>query len=931
MDGMTRLNLLAAKCEGQYWAQRILQQLRYLHGVLSENRMDTHRLEAVLAQLEQRLADNGALTKGDALEAEAALASYRETAKSLRLICAAHAHIDMNWQWGMDETVGIVIDTFQTMLNLMREYPGYVFTQSQASTYEIIEKYAPSMLPEIRQRVREGRWEVAATTWVEPDKNMTNTESQVRHILYTKKYLSELLGIDPDSLALDFEPDTFGHGRCVPEVLARGGVKYYYHCRGNETEELYRWRAPSGSEVLVLREPNWYLGPATYDMAAYLPQFCRRNGVSCGLRVYGVGDHGGGPTRRDIERILDMAAWPLMPEITFGRVDAFFQAVEGKKASFPVADRELNFVFTGCYTTQARIKQANRYGEDRLYDSEALLAMSRLAGCEPVSVPYDRAWKNVLFNHFHDILPGSGVRETREAALGMAQETNGFCVGNANRALFAMGQKIDTSAFGTAVDPDSVAEGAGVGYGTAKGSDQERAFSDTPFQMTQTSRSGGRVRAYTLFNPTQYDRRETVEMTVWDWELPMHMTSVYDSQKREIPFSVLHGNKDYWRHVFCKLAFVAEVPAFGYATYYVAPAAQARYAEPYSEPRVHKMTDENLVLENPYLRAAFSRSSMALVSLVEKAAGKELLRGPVCFRLVEENDSGAYSAWIIGTYGHVTDLNSSCFVESEVCAEDPIRQALLYRLSFRASTLRVKIILDATSRVLRFSTEVDWHEVGRQGQPTPMLQFHVPYAYEARTVRCDVAGGYVDRPELGHDVPALLYAAPVPAEGPGLFLTTDCKYGYRAHDGALSVTLLRASHTPDRYPEHGVNQMELGLGVAETGDWYGLNRDAFCFSHPIYVYSNSLHEGSMPPDGRLLELEGRTRVTALKTAEEGTGLVLRVYQNDEEDRPLRIRTRMSQAVETDLCERGLTAPEPCDGVWQLEQSPWRVHSLRWKP
>ncbi len=930
MDMITNLNLLASKCESQYWAQRILQQLKYLHGVLSKDQKNTDDLVQVFTQLEQRFSNNGAITKQDTLAAEAALAAYRETAKELRLICAAHAHIDMNWKWSMDETVGIVIDTFQTMLNLMREYPNYVFTQSQASTYEIIEKYAPSMLPEIRQRVQEGRWEVAATTWVEPDKNMINTESQVRHILYTKKYLSELLQIDPDTLALDFEPDSFGHGRCVPEVLARGGVNYYYHCRGNHTEELYRWRAPSGCEVLALREPNWYHGPVTYDMAAYLPHFCRRNGVDCGLRVYGVGDHGGGPTRRDIERILDMASWPLMPEITFGRVDQFFHAVEGQKAHFPVADRELNFVFTGCYTTQARIKQANRYGEDRLYDSEALLAMSRLAGCEPISVSYDRAWKNVLFNQFHDILPGSCIRATREMALAMAQETNGFCVGNANRALFAMGQRIDTSAFGTAVDPNSVAEGAGVGYGTTKSSDQERTFSDTPFQMTQTSRSGGIIRAYTLFNPTQYDRKETVEMTVWDWELPLNTTSVFDSKKREVPFSVLHGNKDYWQHVFCKLAFVAEVPAFGYATYYVAPAVQARYVEPYSNPRVHKMTDENLVLENQHLRAEFSRSSMALLSLVEKTSRKELLRSPACFRLVEENNTGNYSAWIIGAYGNVTDLNSSCFVESGLCSSGAIRHELMYRLSFRASTLRVKIVLDETSSVLRFSTEVDWHETGKQGVPTPMLQFYVPYAYGAKTIRYDVAGGYVDRPELGHDVPALMYASPLSADGPGLFLTTDSKYGYRAHGGALSVTLLRASHAPDRYPDHGVNQMELGLGVTKGVDWYELNRVSFCFSHPIYVYSNSLHNGSMLSDGRLLQLDGRTRVTALKTAEDDAGVVLRTYQNDCESRPLNLHTRASQAMETDIYEHALAALKQCDGGMQLEQMPWHIHNLKWK-
>lgn len=167
------------------------------------------------------------------LAAEERLKSLSCVAKSLSVIYAAHAHIDMNWEWGAQETVTAVIDTFQTMLDLMDEYPDFTFSQSQASTYEIIEKHCPSMLERIRARVQEGRWEVTASTWVEPDKNMTGTESMARHILYTKRYLSRLLGVSAESLNIDFEPDTFGHSANIPEgFLSQGGVKYYYHAAG---------------------------------------------------------------------------------------------------------------------------------------------------------------------------------------------------------------------------------------------------------------------------------------------------------------------------------------------------------------------------------------------------------------------------------------------------------------------------------------------------------------------------------------------------------------------------------------------------------------------------------------------------------------------------------------------------------------------------
>ncbi len=111
------------------------------------------------------------------------------------------------------------------MLDLMNEYPGFTFSQSQASVYRIVEEHDPELLKEIRRRVKEGRWEVTASTWVETDKNMPCGESLARHVLYTKRYLARLFDLEGERLAIDFEPDTFGHSRNVPEILARGGVR----------------------------------------------------------------------------------------------------------------------------------------------------------------------------------------------------------------------------------------------------------------------------------------------------------------------------------------------------------------------------------------------------------------------------------------------------------------------------------------------------------------------------------------------------------------------------------------------------------------------------------------------------------------------------------------------------------------------------------
>jgi len=239
-----------------YWAERILSELR--HGVklskVNGGAFDELICDAV-KYLDEKVKEEGAITKETALKAESMIMELSSAAKSYRMICTAHAHIDMNWMWGYAETALTALDTFRTMLRLMEEYPDFKFSQSQASVYRIVEEYDPDMLEEIKARIKEGRWEVTASTWVEADKNMPVGESFARHILYTKRYLSRLLDISPESLKLDFEPDTFGHSRNIPEVLSKGGVKYYYHCRGYEGHSIYRWKAPSGASVNAYREP----------------------------------------------------------------------------------------------------------------------------------------------------------------------------------------------------------------------------------------------------------------------------------------------------------------------------------------------------------------------------------------------------------------------------------------------------------------------------------------------------------------------------------------------------------------------------------------------------------------------------------------------------------------------------------------------------
>ena len=326
MKYVEKLNqLIAHKKEGK-WAERIISELIYLDAISKhQDSIYDHRIEEAADMLLGALNEEGVITKSACLAAEEMLADLGPVAKSFKELFIGHAHMDMNWQWSYNETAAMTIDTMRTMLEIMREYPDYTYGQSQASTYEIIDKHCHEMLDEVKMRIKEGRWEVTAAEWVEPDKNMPDGESQTRQILQAKKYLSGLLDIDPASLNLDFVPDTFGHNANVPEILANAGVKYMYHWRGVEANpRIYYYEAPSGKRVLVYREYVCYLGEVGTEKFEIVPEFAAETGVNTYLCVYGVGDHGGGPTRRDIERICEYRSWPLTPTIEFGTYKQFF-------------------------------------------------------------------------------------------------------------------------------------------------------------------------------------------------------------------------------------------------------------------------------------------------------------------------------------------------------------------------------------------------------------------------------------------------------------------------------------------------------------------------------------------------------------------------------------------------------------------------------
>ena len=920
-NGIGRLDSEQDRTNGyaspEYWANRIYAELTYGQKLsdIRGGKYDDLLVQAA-DYIVGKIQSEGSISMEAAQHAESMIACLKDDAKSFTLICCAHAHIDMNWMWGFDETVAVTLDTFATMLDLMDEYPEFKFSQSQASTYKIVEDYGPPhMLERIAQRAQEGRWEPTTATWVEADKNTPNAESMARHLLYTRRYISKLLGIDGKKLQLDFEPDTFGHSANVPELLNKAGIKYYYHCRGSHDPQLCWWTAPSGAKVLSFREAMGYNAVVDETLATQMLEPCKDLGIDTMIRVYGVGDHGGGPSRRDIERIMEMREWPVYPTIRFGTYAEFFSIIEQKFGDkLPVRNEEMNFVFTGCYTTQTRIKMANRIGEATLNEAEAFASFANLeTGVPYPAVRFQDAWTKLLFNQFHDILTGSGVINTREYALGQFQQTMAAANTAKLTAIRAIASKIDTSKY-VSDEPKGVfrTEGAGVGSGVEE------------YKISQVDRGCGSTRVYHFFNAAPFDRSESVELTIWDWsQAELNLMEFRDAAGNKVECQLISSGVEwYWFHEYVKVLLKVDVPALGYATYTLTKSDDTLLV-PHDKLKGYDQRVEEpheYVLENDFLRAEFDVQSGVLVSLLDKKTGMEMVDaewGSGIFRLVEEDTDRGMTSWRVGRHMNLKEFCEDVHIKHVGYQGANLRQSISIETKFGRSSFKAIISLDYDSPTLKYDVECDWHEVGKMDDKIPQLNFFVPVAYPCRCYKYDVPAGTLDREATDMDLPGNSFIVGMPAEGNrGIMVSSDTKYGFRGFEDSMAVDLIRSSYEPDPYPEYGVHKMKLAIAVVDTDKPRALIEKAYALWHPLNSIAAQAHAGSLPMSGSFLSLGcGNAALQAIKMPEEGgNSLILRLYETDGQDGSATVKLWQApkSAQTVDLHE------EPCAGSVQIQ-------------
>ncbi len=348
-----------------------------------------------------------------------------------KIVGIGHSHIDMAWLWRLQHTREKAQRTFATVLNLMRQYPDYKYMHSSPQLYKYLKDDAPEIFAEVKDRIKAGDWEITGGMWVEPDTNVPNGESLIRQLQFGKRYMKEEFGVDSKVVWL---PDVFGYSWALPQIMKKSGIEYFMTTKISWSQynrfpyDTFNWRGIDGTEILTHfittpEEGSWhytYNGPFQPDDIKGLWDNYRQKDINDELLLaFGWGDGGGGPTKEMLEVGKTMKNLPGMPEVELGRVEPYFKRLDQriKDKDVPLWDGELYLEFhRGTYTSQAWLKRANRKSEVLYHNAEWLNSLGYNFDLleEYPHQKLNQGWELLLLNQFHDILPGSSIRQVYE-------------------------------------------------------------------------------------------------------------------------------------------------------------------------------------------------------------------------------------------------------------------------------------------------------------------------------------------------------------------------------------------------------------------------------------------------------------------------------------------------------------------------------------
>jgi alpha-mannosidase len=799
-------------------------------------------LQTIAATVDVRPLIDGPLEKFEASLAEVRkrLKPIDSYAKRFTLYFDANAHIDAAWLWRSKETIEVCKNTFASVMNMFDARPDFTYTQSSAAYYDWMEQLYPDLFKRIQQRVKDGRWEVIGGMWVEPDCNLPSGESWSRHLLYAKRYFRQKLGAD---VKIGWNPDSFGYNWNMPQFYNDAGIDAFITQKigWNDTNvfpyRLFWWEGPDGSRVLSYF-PFDYVNEVKngYELVDWMRQFEANTGLTKMMILFGVGDHGGGPSLDMMDRIDQFKSLDIFPTIEFGNSTTYLQWIKQHDLSkIPVWNDELYLEYhQGTFTTQAKMKKFNRTNEVLLTDAEKFSSFAALSGRPYNSKALEEAWKKVLFNQFHDILPGSGIREVYIDAADTHQEAQEIGKHELAGALRHLAEHVNTSKVRGAIP-------------------------------------------VTVFNPLSWERADVVKV-----QLPKGDDADYtvlDMNGKEIASQSVKTGR-YEREV---MFLARDVQPLGYATY------QLKKQKPSGMKSTLSIT--NARLENEFFRVSLNPQSGWLKSITDKRNGKEVLKGEGNELELLADYPTAWDAWNVGLTGVKYPSN---FRKAEVIENGPVRVVL--RLTrdylkpgtkkdfptenFPSSFFTQDIILYEGIDRIDFKTDVDWWE------EKTFLKVAFPVSVSDTVATYEIPYGTIQRStqlrnsweQAKVEVPARCWAD-LSQSDYGVSLLNNSKYGYDIKGNIMRLSLLRSPKWPDPTADRGKHSIEYAL-YPHGFTWREANtvRRGYEFNYPLIGLLTDSHKGDLLQQQSFVQLTpGNLVLTGMKKAEDGDAWIIQWY------------------------------------------------------
>ena len=820
-------------------------------------------------------------------------AFYSEERECPTVSAIGHTHIDIAWLWTVEQTREKVLRSFSTVLRLMEQYPDYKFMSSQPILYQFVKEQEPEMYEKIKERIREGRWEVDGAMWLEADCNLTGGESLVRQIIKGHRFFLEEFGKESKSLWL---PDVFGYSAALPQILKKSGIPYFMTTKiaWNQYDQLpndtFIWKGIDGSEVFAFmptttdydkdqglnisfsdtRNTTTYTGIVNPNMAlGTFKRFQNRDLTEDTLMLFGFGDGGGGPTKEMLESAERLKyGIPGIPKIRQEFEQDYFDRTYEKihdLPDMPTWDGELYFEYhRGTLTSMARNKRSNRKNEILYTQMETASCMAGIEKDEQLQNVLDKGWDILLINQFHDIVPGSSIKPVYEQTDKEYHEIEEAGKEELNRVVSAAVGRLSMEKEGVVV-----------------------------------------------MNTQGYERDDLVVLDDGT-EIPR----LVDEDGRNVPAQKTADGR--------YLLYVSHIPPLGYKKLYE--------TEELLEESTGKEWD--YTFENPFIKVCFNEK-MEITSLYEKEAEKELIQDGRCGNVLRtyEDRPMQWDNWDIDVFYQRKPYEADWYSPARVIENGEVRMVVEFECGFLDSTVTQQVCLYHQIPRIDFRTKADWktHHV--------ILKTHFPVDVNTTRASYEIQFGNVERETTNNyswDTAKFEACghkwADLSENSSGISLLNDCKYGYGIKKGDMSLTLIKSGTYPNEDADIGEHEFTYSI-YPHAGRWQEAKtvEMAYNLNVPMLAKRTGRQEGCGGEYESFLKCSQESCfVEVIKKAEDGNGVIVRMYENKNNRVRAQIQTAypIAHVYECNLLEENeeeLTAGKNC---FETVFKPYEIKTFR---